>query len=322
MITMIITFNMNAIPVKNTVLLFGILLFALVTPLQAERYVLPEDGGSIVGQLAIISAREGDTFIALARKFGMGFQEIVLANPGVDPWIPDAGTQIVIPSRYILPATKREGLVINLAEMRLYYYPESLDGEPKYVHTYPISIGQRGWETPYGQTTRVIARVKNPTWYPPASIRKEHEEKNDPLPESVPPGPDNPLGNHMLRLDLPGYLIHGTNKPQGIGMKVTHGCIRLHPLDIEDLFGRVAVGTPVKIVNQPYKLAWRRGKLYAEMHPSEEGEIEAESLHLTQFVRAVIAVTKSNKDYGMDWKLANRLAKNKSGWPTIVGVQR
>lgn len=305
----------HAVSIKSFALLISVLLLVLMPRVQAERYTLMASGESVIGQSVIISAQEGDSFLGLARKFDIGFQEILIANPSVDPWLPGEGTQIVIPTRYVLPNTKREGLVLNLAEMRLYYYPKSVSGEPRYVHTYPVSIGQRGWATPSGRA-RVIAKAKNPVWYPPVSIRKEHEEKNDPLPSFVLPGPDNPLGKYMLRLDLPGYLIHGTNKPQGIGMRVTHGCVRLHPDDIKDLFSRVAIGTPITIVNQPYKLAWHQGRLYVEMHPNE---IETNSLHLTQLVRAVIAVTESSRHYDLDWELAGRLAQNKNGLPTIVG---
>lgn len=300
---------------KKISLLIGILLLILMPRSQAERYVLPANGESIIGQSIIISAQEDDSFLALARKFSIGFQEILIANPSVDPWLPGEGTQIVIPTRYILPNAKREGLVINLAEMRLYYYPKGADGKSKYVYTYPVSIGRRGWATPSGRA-RVIAKSKNPVWYPPESIRKEHEEKNDPLPSFVLPGPDNPLGKYAIRIDLPGYLIHGTNKPQGIGMRVTHGCIRLHPDDIKDLFYRVTIDTPVTIVDQPYKLAWRQGRLYVEMHPSE---VETGSLQLTQFVRAVIAATESSKTYDMDWELAGQQAQKKNGLPIIVG---
>ena len=303
---------------KSLIFLIGVLFFSMASQLHAERYLLPPDGESIIGQLTIISAREEDTFLTLARRFDVGFQEIVIANPAIDPWLPGEGTQVVVPTRYILPDTKRNGLILNLAEMRMYYYPKSSVDSPKYVHTYPISIGRGGWNTPHSQT-RISAMTRNPTWYPPESIRKEHEEKGDPLPTSVPPGPDNPLGKFALRLALPGYLIHGTNEPRSIGMNVTHGCIRLHPNDIEDLFNRVTTNTPVTIVNQPYKLAWHRGKLYAEMHPNEGDEGGTSSRHLTQFVRAIIAATESNKDYKVDWELANRLAKNKTGLPIIVG---
>jgi L,D-transpeptidase ErfK/SrfK len=284
-------------------------------PLHAERYQLPSNGDSIVGQMSMITTKESDTFIELARRYGLGFQELVLANPKVDPWLPGEGTQVVVPTRYILPNSKHEGLILNLAEMRVYYFPKK---SPGYVYTYPISIGKEGWATPNTKTT-IIGMRKNPTWTPPESIRKEHEEKNDPLPATVPPGPDNPLGEYAIRLGLSGYLIHGTNNPRGIGMRVTHGCVRLHPDDIEDLYARVSLNTPVTIINQPYKIAWSNGKLYAEMHPSEGDETGTNSRNLTQFVQAIIGATKSQKDYKVNWKLANQLAKNKTGLPTSVG---
>ena len=300
---------------KLIYLIFGILILIYASQSHAERYKLPEDGGSIIGQMTILTSKESDTFIKLARRFGLGFQEMVLANPNIDPWLPGHGTQVVIPTRFILPDTKRSGLVLNRAEMRVYYYPKS---EPGYVYTYPISIGKEGWDTPNAKT-RIIGMKKNPTWTVPESILKEHEEKNDPLPPTVPPGPDNPLGKYAIRLGLPGYLIHGTNNPRGIGMKVTHGCVRLHPDDIQDLFSRVSINTPVTIVNQPYKLAWQDGRLYAEMHPNEGDESEGNSRYLTQFVQAIIGATKSKKEYKVDWQLANQMATNKTGLPISVG---
>ena len=303
---------------KRIFSLFAIPLIAFIPEVNAERYRLPSNGDSLIGNTAIISARDDDTFIRLARRFQVGYQELVIANPEVDPWLPGEGTQIVVPTRYILPDGKREGLVLNLAEMRIYYFPGATSSESKYVYTYPISIGREGWATPHS-IARITAKTVKPTWFPPESIRKEHEEKNDPLPTSVPPGPDNPLGDYALRLSLSGYLIHGTNEPRGIGMKVTHGCIRLHPDDIEDLFNRVSINTPVTIINQPYKLAWHRGRLYAEMHPSEGDESNTNTRNLTEFVRAIIEATQSKKNYKINWELANRLAKNKSGLPIIVG---
>ena len=297
----------------------AVLYFTLMAPVQAERYRLASEAESIVGQLTIVSTRHEDTFLDLARKFELGFQDLVLANPAIDPWLPGEGTQVLLPTQYILPGQKRDGLVLNLAEMRLYYYPENSQGAPRYVYTYPISIGRQGWDTPQART-RVIRKKKYPTWYPPESIRSEYEQNGKVLEEAVPPGPDNPLGRFALYTALPGYVIHGTNEPRGIGMKVTHGCIRLHPDDIEDLFSRVSVDTPVTIINQPYKLAWHQDRLYAEMHPY--GGDETGSYDLTRFVRAIIRVTESSQDYKVNWEEVNRLAERKSGLPTVVGVRR
>ena len=305
---------------KNLAILI-VLNLALMPSGHAERYRLPSEAEPIVGQLAIISTQYEDTFLKLARKFDIGFQELVIANPAVDPWLPGEGTQVVLPTQYILPGGKREGLVLNLAEMRLYYYPENPEGTPEYVHTYPISIGRQGWNTPRART-RIVRKKKDPTWYPPESIRNEYEQKGGSLAESVPPGSDNPLGRFALYMALPGYVIHGTNEPRGIGMKVTHGCIRLHPDDIEDLFNRVPVNTPVTIVNQPYKLAWYQDKLYVEMHPDMEGASKISPHNLTRFVRAVIGVTESSRGYKVNWELARQLAENKTGLPTAVGTRQ
>jgi L,D-transpeptidase ErfK/SrfK len=179
---------------------------------------------------------------------------------------------VVLPTRFLLPDAPREGIVLNIAAKRLFYYPPAVDGEPRVVETYPIGVGREDWATPTGATT-VVARTRDPVWFVPASIRKEHEEMGDPLPAQVPPGPDNPLGSRVLQLGLPGYLIHGTNKPAGVGMRVSHGCVRLYPEDIEVLYDQVPVGTPVAIVNQPMLLGRSGNDLLLEAHtPLAEDE--------------------------------------------------
>ena len=292
----------------------------LVLPVHAERYALASGESPIIGQLTITSTRFDDTFLKLAREFGVGYQELIIANPTVDPWLPGEGTQVVMPTQYILPDAKREGLVLNLAEMRLYYYPKSSQGSPQYVHTYPISIGRQGWDTPLGET-RIIRKKKLPTWYPPKSIREEYRQKGKTLEAAVPPGPDNPLGKFALYLGLPSYVIHGTNEPRGIGMRVTHGCIRLHPDDIKDLYNRISIDTPVIIVNQPYKTARYRNRLYAEMHP-DKGEGSRPGSNLHQLVQAVSGVQDPKHGFDIDWQLATRLAKAKTGLPTVVGIMQ
>lgn len=295
----------------------GFLALALALPVHAERYALPSDDSPIIGNLTITSTSHEDTFLKLAKRFGVGYEELVMANPKVDPWLPGKGTQVVVPTQYILPDSKREGIVLNLAEMRLYYYPKSHNGSPQYVYTYPISIGRQGWDTPVG-LTRIIRKKQNPTWYPPKSIREEYKRKGKPLESAVPPGPDNPLGKFALYMALPSYVIHGTNEPRGIGMRVTHGCIRLRPDDIRDLFQRISIDTPVTIVNQPYKVAWYRNKLYAEMHPGA-WEGHRPGSNLTQLVSTITGATGTGNGYRVDWQLARHLAKGKTGLPTVVG---
>jgi L,D-transpeptidase ErfK/SrfK len=172
----------------------------------AAQYQLTDDD-DLIGEVTVVTARYEDTFVSLARTHNVGYEALRRANPGVDAWLPGEGTQIVIPSQLVMPRAPRRGIVINVAELRLYYFP---DADGSRVITHPISIGRMDWATPLG-TTSVVSKVANPSWYPPESIRAEHAARNDPLPRIVPAGPDNPLGAHALRLGLPGYLIHGTN---------------------------------------------------------------------------------------------------------------
>jgi len=214
-------------------------------------------------------AAESEDLLDIARRFDLGQNEIIRLNPTVDRWLPKDGTIIHLQSERLLPNTPRRGLVLNLPEFRMYYFPKVKQDEKPYVLTYPMSIGRQDWETPLGKT-RITGKKKNPTWTPPESIKKEHAEKGDPLPNVVPAGPDNPLGLFAMRLGIPGYLIHSTNKAYGVGMQVSHGCIRMYPEDIEGFFPLIKVGTPVKIVHQAIKVGWFRNSLYIEVHPPLE----------------------------------------------------
>jgi L,D-transpeptidase ErfK/SrfK len=229
-------------------------------------FALPRDGSRLVGRPFYVSVRADETLLDLAREFNLGYWDIALANPQIDLWLPDEGARVLIPSHFILPDAPQEGIVINLAEMRLYYYPPPVQGQPRYVLTHPVGIGRQDWNSPLG-LTRIVEMIPDPTWYPPVSIRAEHGAQGKPLPAVVPPGPDNPLGRHALILDIPGYLIHGTNQPAGVGMQVSHGCIRMYPEDIERLFGLVRRGVPVRLVNQPIKIAWSQTRLHAQLRP-------------------------------------------------------
>jgi L,D-transpeptidase ErfK/SrfK len=245
-------------------------------PMEQHEFVLRDVNQEVVGEPQIIISRWEDTFPDIARAYGLGYDELVAANPDIDPWLPGEGKPILLPTQYVLPDGPREGLVLNVAAKRLFYFPPVTEGDPAWVMTYPIGIGRVGWETPLGQT-KVVAKATDPSWHVPASVRKEHAQKGDPLPAVVPPGPDNPLGRHTLRLQMPSYLIHGTNKPYGVGMRVSHGCIRLYPENIEQLYGLVDVSESVVIVNQPYLLAWRHGELYLEAHtPLEDDKLSPE----------------------------------------------
>jgi L,D-transpeptidase ErfK/SrfK len=235
-----------------------------------HRFTITPDQ-DVVGHLQVTIARHEDTLTDIARRFNVGYEEIIRANPGVDQWLPGEGTPIVLPTEFILPDAPREGLVLNLAAMRLYYYPKHEKDAPVEVITHPIGIGRVGWVTPEGSTT-VIARIKDPVWTPPLSVRQEHAKDGDILPEKVPAGPDNPLGRHMFRLGWPSYLIHGTNKPPGVGMRSSHGCIRLYPEDIEALYDSMPIGTKVTVVNQPYLLGWRGQQLLTQAYEPHEDD--------------------------------------------------
>lgn len=238
----------------------------------AEAFPLPPEGTDLVGEVRVIQALHEDTLLDIARRSHLGHDEIVIANPAADKWMPGAGTPITLPTRYVLPDAERTGLVLNIPEMRLYYYPKAKKGEQPIVKTFPVSVGRMDWSTPLGKT-HIQSKQKDPAWRPPKSIRAEAAARGEPLPEIVPPGPKNPLGRYALRLGVPGYLIHGTDKPWGIGMRVTHGCMRLYPEDSETVFNEVAVGTAVQLVNQPVKVGWHGGTLYMEVHPPLEEDV-------------------------------------------------
>lgn len=296
--------------VKGSVLA---LLFLLAMAAEASQYELTP-GSDIVGEVEVISANHEDTFFEYARRYNVGIDELRHANPGVDLLLPGEGTEIIIPTRYVLPDAPRRGIVINIPEYRLYYFPDDDEGR---VHTYPLGIGREGWGTPYGRTS-VVRKTHLPTWYPPESVREEHAARGDPLPTVVPPGPDNPLGEHAMYLGFPSYLIHGTNEPAGVGMRVSHGCIRMFPQDVAALFEMVGPGTPVTIVNQPYKMGWGEGGLYLEAHPplSEEQE----DWTATELTRRYVSVTEERR-VQVRWDEADAVAELGYGVPEFVSVE-
>lgn len=259
---------------KTLGLLVGLLALSRLTMAQVEtpanepvgHYPLPESS-DIVGQIRTVEASAEETLIDIGLRNGVGYNPMVLANPETNVWVPGEGTEVVVPTRFILPPGPREGIVINLAEMRLYYYPDTAKGETPRVETYPIGIGRMDWQTPLGRTT-ITAKVEDPAWYPPQSVIEESAKNGKKLPSVIPAGPDNPLGKYAMILDIPGYLIHGTNRPAGVGMRVSHGCIRMLPEDIADLIYRVPVGTPVRLINQPVKFGWdKAGILHVQVYP-------------------------------------------------------
>ena len=314
---------------------------AAISPGYAAVYDLPPDGHDVIGEISTIVATYDDTLVDIAQRYGLGYQDLVLANPGVNVWVPGEGTEIVLPNRFVLPPGPRTGLVLNLPEYRMYYFPQPNPGETAKVHTYPISIGRMDWETPQG-LTYISAMAKNPAWYPPQSVLDEHAADGDPLPKVVPPGPKNPLGTRALRLAIPGYLIHGTNKPAGVGMRVSHGCIRMFPEDIEFLFEHVSVKTRVRIIDVPVKIGWDGESLVAEVHPLLEvarppvqaspeqiEELDAdvevpkmEVVHkdpLTHVTEQFVSAT-AVKPGQIDWDVIEAMVKRSNGIPETVGT--
>jgi L,D-transpeptidase ErfK/SrfK len=300
---------------------FFLLALAIAAPAGATTYTLDEGEPLVFGTVEHYTAKYEDTITDIARRFSLGWEEIQRANPGVDPWLPGAGTDILIPGRRILPNAPQEGIVINLPEHRLYYFPKRKKNEPRIVVTYPVSIGKMDWHTPLGDT-RIISKQKNPSWHPPDSVRKEHAERGEPLPAVVGPGPDNPLGAYALRLAItPGaYLIHGTNNPLAVGMAVTHGCMRMYPEDVEALFPTVPVGTKVRIINEPVKTAFVNGELLLEAHPpvDAEGQTYEPNLELfSQLLDKALGPTTA----AVHWDYARDTLQVANGLPTVVGLQ-
>lgn len=238
----------------------------LAAPTDTHFFTLAGAQDDVVGDVQITIASQEDTLPDIARRFDVGYEEIVRANPGVDPWIPGAGRHVVVPTRFVLPNAPHEGIVINVAAMRLYYFPAHAKGEAQQVYTHPIGIGKAGWKTPEG-VTHVVSHVKDPVWRPSLALRVDHRNDNgEDLPAVVPPGPDNPLGKYEFRLGWPSYLIHGTNKPYGVGLRSSHGCVRLYPEDIQKLFELVPNGTPVRVVNQPFLFGWHENQLFLQAY--------------------------------------------------------
>ncbi len=295
-------------------LLFGLLLPGSARASADTFPLLP--GVQLVGAATKVAANHDDTLTDIARIHGLGYEEIVWANPKVDVWLPGDGTSIVLPTSFLLPGTTRDGIVVNIAEYRLYHYFKR-DGQSM-VSTYPISIGRMDWATPIGRWA-VTAKQKDPAWYPPESIRKEHlEDGRGYLAEVIPAGPDNPLGQYALRLSASGYLIHGTNKPVGVGMQVTHGCIRMYPEDIEKLFPQIPVKTPVTIMNQPYKFGWSGNDLYLEVHPPLEDDRSTRDREMTALTEQYVLLTRE-RPARIDWQVVEEAYRRRDGIPVKVG---
>jgi L,D-transpeptidase ErfK/SrfK len=284
----------------------------ILLPASAKAATYAIDG-DVAGKNQNYTVKKSDNLYAIARKFNIGIVELLAANPGVNIWKPKAGTELTIASSHILPET-REGIVLNLSELRLFYFPDA-----GHVMTFPIGIGRAGWETPKG-ATEVLWKREHPDWKPPASIRAE-----DPtLPEIVPAGKNNPLGDYAITLGLPNLAIHGTNKPYSVGKRSSHGCIRLYPEDISQLFKQVNTGTPVTIVDNPYKLGWQGNRLFLEIFPTQQqGDIitKAKILKPSDMPELHAYIISKAGEAAIDWIAVNDAILAKSGIPTVIATR-
>ena len=273
---------------------------------------------AVVGAQQIYTTKYEDSLVDLARKFGLGYTEIVSANPGIDPWVPGADKNIVLPTAHLLPDGPREGILINLADQRMYLFRP--DG--KTVDTAPLGIGNEGWDTPKG-STKVVRKKKNPTWYVPKSVREDQPE----LPAIVRPGPDNPLGKHAVYLGWPAYLFHGTNKPYGVGRRVSHGCVRLYPEDIARLYDTIEIGTKVTVIDQSMKIARVGEEIWLEVHPNQKQSDEVEQTGKLspakppEFEFRLVDAAGDAANL-IDWDKARTAAMERRGIPVQVLAQK
>jgi L,D-transpeptidase ErfK/SrfK len=306
--------------------LLTLLLLSSAFMAHAETFILPPSDVDVIGQITYTEAGRDNTLLDVARRYDIGQNEILLANPDVDRWLPADNSKVTIPNRFIIPDAERVGVIINLSEMRLYYFPEHKPGEQARMITHPISVGRMDWNTPLGKT-RIIRKQTNPSWTPPQSIKDEALADGIELPDVIPGGPDNPLGRYAMRLGIPGYLIHSTNKPYGVGMRVTHGCIRMYPEDIEGLFADIPVGTQVQLVNQPIKLGWMAGGLFVELHPPLDEDLPKYQDYQQRVLDAVAEMLaaqpgqtglNADRSISLNGEALRRAVAQKNGIPVLI----
>lgn len=292
----------------------GLLWTVLMAPVSGYglTYLIPPSG-NVIGQVEVIRSKWGDTLPTIGRRYSIGGEEMFVANPTLDYWQPGVGSSITIPSQFILPDAPREGIVVNMAEMRLYYYHP--DGQR--VSTFPVGIGKEGWQTPMGKT-KIVRKRENPTWVVPESILKDRRENNMTVFREMPPGPKNPLGKYAMNLGFKNIVIHGTPWPLGVGLRRSHGCIQLMPEHIEALYRLVDVNTPVNIIYQPIKVGLFNDQVLLESHaPLPEREFQVEKTAAEQFGDLS---TMLQKNLSINWKKVHQLNERQSGIPETVGA--
>ncbi len=289
---------------------------ATLENLRPNDYEL-KPGDNVIGQIVAVRSQKNETLPDFARHYSLGYDEISQANENLNIWQLDEASRVILPLHFVLPNAPQKGIILNLANMRLFYFPNNNDQvQSKTVLSFPIGIGKEGWSTPLGKT-KIISKIKAPNWHVPLSIRREHAKKGDPLPAVVKSGPNNPLGDFAMRLGLPSYLIHGTNKPYGVGLRISHGCVRLYPKDIENLFHQVSVKTHVNIVDQPLLAGWQEDMLYLEIHQSSK-----QTSDFSEQVKTLLKDKLKHKPGAIgkkiDWEQVKKILAEPSGTPQPV----
>lgn len=284
---------------------------------QAASYPLPTADNNLIGEIQYVEVKHQETLLDIARQYDLGFTEIKDANPDVDPWLPNLGARIVVPTRFVLPIATRKGIVVNISEMRLYYFPKPSKGEPRRVITYPIGIGKQGLSTPPGEYN-ILMKIENPNWTMPLPVYNDLVKQGTaPARRLVPPGPDNPLGEFAMMLNKDGLFIHGTNKPFSIGMQVSRGCLRLYPEDIRRFVAMVPKGTSVSIVEQPYKFGFDNGVLFMEAHEPIIHNEKERNIDLSSVV-AGAGMADFKELSAQEWQHIVGLAGSYTGVPVAI----
>lgn len=283
---------------------------------QSLTYILPADGSTVIGNTQTVSAVTGDTLISLGRRYSSGIIELLEANPTLSlaqTYGPDQ--KVFVPTQFLLPNAPHKGLVVNLAELRLYFY---VPGTHE-VRTFPIGVGRQGWDTPLGETY-ISSKDANPTWVPTEHIKTARLKDGVKLPNSVGPGPDNPLGPYRFRTGLSAILIHGSNDPSGIGRRSSSGCIRMQPEAVESIFNLVPIGLPVTFVDEPVKVGWLGNDLYMEAHIPLEDDPEDDTDTLITYAHRIIDQETQSRPANIDWTLVDQIAKDQHGYPIKIGT--
>ena len=293
-------------------LLIHLSFFAATNLLAASVYEFNKTIQTF-GNNEFINAVYEDTLVDIARKYNLGFNEIIRANPNVDKWLPGEGTIIKIPAQNIIPkGFSEKGITINLSEFRGYFIKDNK------LITFPVGLGRMDWKTPLGIST-IDLKLEKPAWYPPKSVRDEYKNQGKFLPAEVLPGPDNPLGELAMRISIPGgYFIHGTNRPDGVGMEISHGCIRLFPEDIDYIFQLTDIGTEVIILDQPIKIARIENDIYLQVHPSYSTQYDYDLDKLR--IQIELLINNETELIEINWDTVENLLKEQNGLATKVTI--